>query len=193
MKIEQDIKVRKLSDRVSVATSFADDKTSIKSLVILPVIEKWKLWGLALWIVLWTICGLLIISSYKIAQNSNQKIFIIVFAFFWIYYEWKMIQVFFWRKKGKEKLWIKDNKMYIEEFNGLKKKTQVFNLNDINRIEPTDFNDKSFSDFISLSFWSKGKPRIKINVLGKEHYFGYQLTDKEVSDILKEFKQFKSL
>ena len=116
MQVDNNLKIQQISPRVSLAypTEKQDDST-IVSIVILPYTEKWRMWGLLLWIVAWTISGLLVLSNYKLAKQQEQKLFIIIFFFFWIYYEWKMISVYLWKKWGKERLWIKDNKLFVEE------------------------------------------------------------------------------
>jgi hypothetical protein len=184
MQVDNNLKIQQISPRVSLAypTEKQDDST-IVSIVILPYTEKWRMWGLLLWIVAWTICGLLVLSSYKLAKQQEQKLFIIIFFFFWIYYEWKIINVYLWKKWGKERLWVKDNKLFVEESGWKYRKVNSFKIQDINGIDIEELNEKVFSDFMSNNFWSKGKPRLKINVLGKNYYCCYQLTDKEVRSI----------
>lgn len=176
---KEELEIKTISDRISVGHT-----KDIWSLVIVPAYDKQKLYGLALWILAWTISGLLIISSYKLAAHQNQKLFIIIFTFFWMYYEWKVINIFIWRKWGKEKIWIKDKKLFIKT-SMLKKQPESFRVEDINEIVEEEFNEKSFFDFISNSFWNKGKPRIKINALGKNYFIGYQLSDKETRETIK--------
>lgn len=180
MDATENLQIKNISERVSIGST-----KTIWSLVIIPAHNKMKLYGLLLWILAWTISGLLIISSYKLAKTENQKLFIIIFMFFWLYYEWKIINAFMWRKGGKEKLWIKDNFLFIEESGMIKKTVRKFRVEDINSITEEEFNEKSFSDFMSDSFWNKGKPRIKINVLGKDYFFGYQISDKETKEIVR--------
>ena len=194
-KVDNNLKIRQISPRVSLAfpTEKRDDST-IVSIVILPYTEKWRMLGLLIWILAWTIAGLLVISFYKIDQQKEQKLFIIIFFFFWIYYEWKMINIYLWRKWGRERIWIKDNKLFLEEVGWKYRKTKSFRLEDINNIDIVEFNEKSFSDFLSTSFWNKGKPRLKINVLGKDYFCCYQLSDKEIKEIviviLKQIEKF---
>jgi hypothetical protein len=184
----ENLKVKTISTRVSIANTLNND-TKIWSLVILPYVEKTKMWGLLLWILAWTVSGLIIIGSYKVSVNAEQKLFIIIFTFFWLYYEWKMINVYIWKKWGKEKVWIKDDTLYIEEDVLNKKRIKKFKTRDINSVEMVEFDEKSFLDFISNSFWNKGKARVKVNVLGKDYYFAYQITDTEAREIVKELRK----
>jgi hypothetical protein len=186
----ENLKVKTISTRVSIAHTSNND-TKIWSLVILPYVEKSKMLGLLLWILAWTVCGLIIIGSYILADNKDLKlfIFIFIFSFFWFYYEWKMINIYFWRRWGKEKVWIKNDTLYIEEDVLNKRRVKKFKTRDINSVEMVEFDEKSFFDFISNSFWNKGKARIKVNVLGKDYYFAYQITDEEAREILKALKR----
>ncbi|GIV26785.1 MAG: hypothetical protein KatS3mg027_0599 [Bacteroidia bacterium] len=185
--MSENLKIKTIGNRISIAESYSNDN-KIWSLVILPYIDKWRYWALIAWVIAWTVCGILIISSYKLTTTNEQKLFIIVFVVFWLYYEWKMIQIFRWRKWGKEKLWIKNNELFYEESILKKSKTFKWKIEHINEVAIEEFNEKSFTDFISNSFWNKGKPRIRINVLGKNYYLGYQLNDNEVVPIVKSLK-----
>jgi len=190
MSVSENLNIKTISNRVSIAYTL-NNETKIWSLVILPYVEKTKMLGLFLWILAWTVCGLIIIGSYILADKKDLELFIFnfVFTFFWIYYEWKMINIYFWRQWGKEKVWIKDDTLYIEEDVLNKRRVKKFKTRDINSVEMVEFDEKSFFDFISNSFWNKGKPRIKINVLGKDYYFAYQITDEEAREILKALKR----
>lgn len=189
MNASTSLKIKSISERISIAESSDESGNITWSVVVLPLKDKLKLIGLGVWILLWTICGLLIIGSYKLTSTQEQKIFIIVFTFFWLYYEWKTTKVFLWRRWGKEKLWLKNKILVIENIVMNQKSTQAFRIEDINSIEAEEFNETSFFDYISNSFWSKGKPRIKFNVLGKNLYFAHQINDKETKEIIRELKK----
>ncbi len=179
MNKESGLRIKSISERVSVAESRTEDGKHIWSVVVFPNRDKWRMMGLGAWILAWTVSGLLIIGSYKMALTDSQKIFIIVFAFFWFYYEWKMIKVFMWRKWGKERLWYKDGLFILEESYLNKKKVQAFRKEDVNEVQTEEIDEKNFFDFVSKSFWSKGKPLVRINVLGKNLYFAYQISNEE--------------
>lgn len=191
MPASEQLNIQQLSHRVSIAHNPNAQKNNIKwSLVIIPYTDKWRLWALFVWILSWTISGLIIIGSYRFVHSEQQKLFILIFTFFWIYYEWKIIQVFMWRKWGKERLWIKEDALYAEEQSTFNRpKIRYWKLRDINEIALVEFDEKSFSDFLSDSFWNKGKPRMRINVLGKNYFLGYQLSDKEAKEVVCELRR----
>ncbi|GAB4200850.1 MAG: hypothetical protein Fur0023_04640 [Bacteroidia bacterium] len=182
---DKELKIKNISERVSIAESKTSDGKFIWSVVVFPLRDKWKMLGLAAWIIAWTVSGLPIIGSYKIASDDNQRIFIIIFTFFWVYYEWKMIKVFLWRKWGKERLWYKDGLFIMEESFLNRKKLQSFRKEDVNEVQTEEIDEKNFFDFVSGSFWSKGKPLIRINVLGKNLYIAHQISNEEGRMIAK--------
>ncbi len=193
MRVSDELKIKHISDRVSIAVKHFSEKDESKifwSLVIIPFIDKMKMIALLLWIIAWTVCGVSIMANYKIISGEKQKLFIVIFSFFWIYYEWKIVSVLIWKKWGKEKVWVKDDSLYIEETGWMKNKLKKNRIADIHEITIEASNEKVFSDFLSNSFWNKGKPRIKVNVLGKNYYFGYQLLDKEAREIVRELMRF---
>src|SRR3954466_3641234 len=95
-----------ISDRVSIL-----EKDNVFSLVILPTTDKKKLWALFLWLMAWTICGVIVFANYFNMTTKETKIFIIVYLSFWAYFEYKIARAYTWKKFGKEKLWIKKGKL----------------------------------------------------------------------------------
>ena len=87
-----------IGDRVSIL-----EKDNVFSLVILPTTDKRKLWILFLWLMAWTVCGMIVFANYFNLTNRDTKIFIIVYLSFWVYFEYKIGRAYTWKKFGKEK------------------------------------------------------------------------------------------
>ena len=174
-----------ISDRVSVL-----EKDNVFSLVILPTTEKKKLWVLFLWLMAWTICGVIVFANYFNITNKEAKVFIIVYLSFWTYFEYKIAKAYTWKKFGKEKLWIKKGKLlYQREVSG-KGKIKEFDLELINDLRVIELSPTSFADTINQSFWIKGGERLEFECQSKIIRFGMQLNDKETLDVYKALKNF---
>lgn len=174
-----------ISARVSVL-----DKEDVLSIVILPTVEKKKLLGLLLWLIAWSVCGLIVLINFFMLNNRDAKLFLFVYLAFWLYFEIKIASAFRWKKFGKEKIWLKNNRMfYRKEISG-KGKTNEFEIDMVNDVKMIELHQSSFSDAINQSFWIKGGERIQFQYLAKTIRMGLQLNDKETYDIIREIKLY---
>ena len=176
-----------IGDRVSIL-----EKDNVFSLVILPTTDKKKLLVLFLWLMAWTICGLIVFANYFNITNRESKIFIVVYLSFWAYFEYKIARAYTWKKFGKEKLWIKKGKLqYQREVSG-RGKIKEFDLELVNGLELIEMSPTSFADNINQSFWIKGGERLEFQCQTKIVRFGMQLSDNEAMDVYKALKNFMS-
>lgn len=176
-----------INERISIL-----EKDNVFSLVILPTTDKKKLWILFLWLMAWTICGVIIFANYFNITSRDAKIFIVVYLSFWAYYEFKIARAYTWKKFGKEKLWIKKGKLqYQREISG-RGKIKEFDLELVSGLEVIEVSPTSFADNINQSFWIKGGERLEFQCQSKTVRFGMQLNDKEAMDVFKALKNFLS-
>lgn len=176
-----------IGDRVSIL-----EKDNVFSLVILPTTDKKKLWVLFLWLMAWTICGLIVFANYFNITSRDAKIFIVVYLSFWAYFEFKIARAYAWKKFGKEKLWIKKGKLqYQREVSG-RGKIKEFDLELVSNLELIEVSPTSFADNINQSFWIKGGERLEFQCQGKAIRFGMQLNDNEANDVYKALRNFLS-
>lgn len=173
-----------ISPRVSIL-----EKDNVFSLVILPTTNKKKLFVLFLWLLAWTVCGLIVLANYFNITDRDAKIFIIVYLSFWAYYEFKISRAFIWKKFGREKLWIKKGKLqYQREISG-RGKIREFDLELVKDLGVIEVGN-SFSDTINQSFWIKGGERLEFQCQSKVIRFGMQLDDDETLKVFKALKNF---
>lgn len=175
--------MRIISDRVSIVSN---DK--VFSLVVLPTVEKRKLWILFFWLFAWTVCGIIVFANYFTLNNKDAKLFIIIYLSFWFYFEYKIARAFLWKKFGKEKLWIRGGVLYYQREVSGKGKIREFDLNLVSKLKLIEVSSTSFADNINQSFWIKGGERIEFECQNKIVRFGMQLNDKEAREIIKEIK-----
>ena len=174
-----------IGERISILI-----KDGVFSLVILPTTDKKKLGFLLLWLLAWTVCGIIVFINYFKLDNQQAKLFVIVYLSFWLYYEVKIARAFIWKSQGKEKLWIKNNILhYQREIRG-KGKIKEYNLDVINDLDMIDLDEKSIGFSFSQSFWIKGGERLEFHALGKSIAFAMQVNDVEAKQILKEMEKF---
>lgn len=174
-----------IGERVSILK-----KDDLLSVVILPKQDKRKLMLMFLWLMAWTVCGLIVFANYFKVVDQNSKLFIIVYLAFWAYFEFKIVRAFIWRRSGKEKLWITDGKVhYKQDING-RGKTQEFDFSLIQDLQLIPVEEGSFASVINSSFWIKGDERIAFTCQHRTVRFAMQLTDKEAKSIIHEITGF---
>ena len=174
-----------ISERVSIL-----EKDNIFSLVILPTADKKKLLILFLWLLAWTVCGIIVFANYFSVSNNEAKIFIIVYLSFWAYFEYKIARTYIWKKFGKEKLWIKKGKLLYQREILARGKVKEFDLELVNNLELIELSPTSFGDNLNQSFWIKGGERLEFQCQSKTVRFGMQLSDRESCDVFKAMKNF---
>jgi len=174
-----------ISNRVSILK-----KENLLSIVILATNDKKKLGILFLWLMAWTVCGLIVFMNYFKMIDQNAKTFIIVYLSFWAYFEYKIAKAFIWKKFGKEKLWIQEGVINYQREINKKGKINTFNLELVQNLNIIELSNTSWADNINQSFWVKAGERIAFSVQSKIIRFGLQLNDAETQIIYKELKHF---
>ena len=172
-----------IGDRISMIK-----KEDLLSIVILPTVDKKKLGLMGLWLMAWTVCGVIIFMSYFKMQDQNSKLFIIIFLSFWAYYEFKILRTYSWKKWGKEKLWIQKGILHYQREVRNKGKIGEYNIELINDIKLVEVSESNFSHFMGQSFWIKGGERIEMTYQAKTIGLGMQLKTEEAKVLLKEIQ-----
>jgi hypothetical protein len=165
-------------------------KDEVFSLVILPTDDKKKTNLMFLWLLAWSVSGVIVMANYFTLTQEKAKLMLIVWLAFWAYFEFKIIRVYMWKRFGKEKLWIKNGTLlYQQDING-KGKIKEFDLNLISDLSLIELTNGSIADTFSQTFWVKGGERIEFSCQSKVIKFGMQLTDDEANKIIAALNKF---
>lgn len=165
-------------------------KDNLLSIVILSTDDLKKLGLLFLWLLAWSVCGMIVLANYFRIQDANQKIYLIVYLSFWAYFEFNIVRAFIWKKFGKEKIWIKDGILHYQREINKRGKIKTFNLDLISRFRIVDVSKTKFADTINQSFWVKGGERLEFDSQGQIVRLGMQLSDEETRLVLNEVNGF---
>jgi len=160
------------------------------SIVILPGLDKKRLFAIFLWLMAWTVCGIIVFINYFKTTDQNIKLFIIVYLSFWFYFEFNIVRSFIWKRSGKEKIWIQDGILYYQRELNKKGKINEFNIGLVSPVEIIELSPTRFSDTIMQSFWIKGGERLEFVSQGKHILFGMQLSNEEARIIKKELNAY---
>lgn len=158
------------------------------SIVILSLADKTKNRLLLTWLILWSVGGLIVLSQYFLLTDPNTKIAIIVWLCFWLYFEWKILNAYLWRRAGKEIIKIRENKLqYKRDISG-KGKVKTYATDYIKDLRITEPKENSFFESLNNSYWVIAGEKLAFDYYGTEIKLGIQLDDKEAKELLKVIK-----
>ena len=174
-----------ISERISILK-----KDRILSIVILSTTDKKKLALLFLWLLAWSVCGVIVLANYFQITNDKAKLFIIVYLSFWAYFEFNIVRAFIWKKYGKEKIWVQEGILHYQREINKKGKVQEFNLALITNLKLIELTTTSIADNFNQTFWVKGGERLEFTYQAKTIRLGMQIKDEEARIIYNELKAF---
>lgn len=162
------------------------------SIVILAMAEKLKNRLLLAWLVLWTLGGVIVFSQSFTITDPNTKTAVIVWMGFWVYFEYKITTAYLWRRKGKEVIKLRNNKLlYKRDFSG-RSKFKIYQVDYIKDLRITEAKENSFMESLNNSYWVIAGEKLVFDYYGKEIKFGIQLDNDDAKAILKLIKSYRS-
>ncbi|MCO6501079.1 MAG: hypothetical protein J5I47_11995 [Vicingus serpentipes] len=145
---------------------------------------------LLLWIVLFSLCGIAIISQFFGNYDNGTKVFFGAYVAFWLFFEFKVIYAYRWRKYGMERIIVdKENLTLIKEI-GQRGITQKYPLNEIRNLGVFVNKDSNFVKSITSSYWNINKYTLAFDYEENTIPFAIDLSPKDVKLVLKEFKDY---
>ena len=154
------------------------------TVVIAATVEKYKLALLMLWLVCWTVCGTYFLYQLTGDYSRELKMYMVILLSFWAYYEFKVAQIFLWRKFGYEYLRLTDNKLILKNVIRGMGKSRTFLVGNIERFSTTQRDPKAFLEVMQNSFWVKGNDTVFFDYQGKRYGFGKQLSPDEAHKLV---------
>ncbi len=183
--------MEKIGQRVRVEE--ATDHTLIR---IPAYRERSKQWILVGWIVLWSLCGLLVLSALFGGGSARVKLIYVVFLAFWLYFEYMTITVARWRAFGEEVLRISSDRVAYAHRIGNSEKTQYYPLHELGKVSIVEKKEGSFSQEFEGSYYVKGLMRVTIQC-GDDKILrmGEKLSDEDARNLAhridRELKKFR--
>lgn len=159
-------------------------------LEIYPFYDENKQRLLLVWLIAFTIGGLAVISQLFIDVDSELKIMIMVFAFFWAYFEYKVLKAYRWRRSGKEKLIFAENKLYYGRLIGNRGFMHPYNKDLLGGLKKVDISEKNFFAAMGDSYWVISGEKLAFSYAGKQIPFGLRLNKAEVGLIIKRTQSY---
>lgn len=187
-----------LSERIS----FFKHKEGDTTIIISTKVDKWKESLLFGWLSLWTLLGLGIIYFLLFGEftkemlvnttKENLRLYLLAFLFFWAYFQYRILKVYIWRKKGMEYFKISKEYITLKKAFGKYGKANQYNLSNIHDIAIIETKQNSYANVMAGSFWDMGNETISFEYQGKFITFGKQLDPIEskalITFLAKEIK-----
>ncbi|HCQ28887.1 MAG TPA: hypothetical protein DIU39_01295 [Flavobacteriales bacterium] len=156
---------------------------------IYPKYNKQKHIMMLFWLALWTVCGLAILTQLFGDYDIKTKFFFVLYLLFWLFFEYKVIYTHRWRKYGKEIIKIIGDKVHlVKEIKG-RGVEQIFDKNDIEKIEIFNEKENSMSQLFGNAYWMISGYQLAFKTKDKLIPFGLELDEKEKKKIVFELNR----
>tara|TARA_B100000809_G_scaffold226204_1_gene237678 strand:+ start:1556 stop:2083 length:528 start_codon:yes stop_codon:yes gene_type:complete len=175
-----------MNNRIKVSKN--DAKLEI---VIKAFLDKKKQQILLVWILLFSLCGIAIFAQFFEDYDAGTKVFFGVYVAFWIFFEFKVIYAYRWRKYGEEKIIIDQGQLILIKTIGKRGVTQQFKLEEITKIDFFKDESGAFAKSMNTSYWNINKYHMVLKFEDSIVPFGIDLDNKDAKNILNELRKLK--
>lgn len=174
-----------MSDRISYTETSDELKIKIKALL-----DEKKQQLLLVWIVLFSICGILLFSQLFADYEKSTLIFFGVYMAFWLFFEFKVIYAYRWRKLGVEEVILTKSELILIKEIGKRGVTQQFDRDKIRKVQQFDSGENAFFKSMNTSYWNINKYTLSFKVEDNIVPFAIDLNEEESKKLLKKIGQF---
>jgi hypothetical protein len=121
--------------------------------------------------------------------SQEEKLFLFVWLMFWLYFEYISVYAWLWKKYGREKISLKNNKIFYSKNFKWQKKPVMMDLELITEINKLEVSEKNLLLNLSNSYWNRGNERCAFRYRGKNILFGLKLTPDEANKLVNLLKK----
>ena len=139
---------------------------------------------LLLWIVLFSLCGVVIVSQFFGDYDGGTKVFFGVYIAFWLFFEFKVIYAYRWRLLGKERIIVENDELVVIKTIGKRGITQIFKKDEIKKLEFFKDEKSDFAKSMTTSYWNINKHTLAIHLENEVVPFAIDLENKDAKRIL---------
>lgn len=166
-----------IGNRISVVD--AKEKTTI---VIHPEKKAWITALMGAWIFMWYSIGITVIWAYfAVKLTQQEKLILVIFMSFWLYYAVRVTRSFLWLMKGSENLKIDSIGLSIKNATGKVGRANNYYLENIKKIRLDIPKERSLQTAFESSPWIRGGERIEFDYMGKVVRLGKKLSEKDAT------------
>jgi hypothetical protein len=159
-----------------------ENETSIS---IFPIKNVLKSRLLLAWLIIWTLCGIIVFSQFFSNMSKEEKLAMAIWMAFWVYFEYKISTAFAWRKNGFEKIRVTNELLIYSKLIGSKETKTEYLLDNISDLQVYEFGKNHFSDSFQSSYWVQGNECIFFSYFGVKKGMGLQLSKEEANQVFQ--------
>lgn len=171
------------NERISIDREKESIKVKIKAYC-----EPKKQQLLMLWIILFSLCGVAIISQFFGDYDRGVKLFFVVYLVFWFFFEFKVIYAFRWRKYGTEEILINSNQLNLVKTIGKRGITSTYKLDDIQKLDFYKDANGKFVKSMNTSYWNINRYSLAIYLDNETVPFAIDIDSSEAKTILHQLR-----
>lgn len=161
-----------------------------KLITIFPLYDAAKSRMMLIWLILWLICGAVVLYEMFGNHSREEKLVLLVYLAFWCYFAYRISRVYRWRQSGREEISIKDQSISIGKFTGGRGFVNDYPLHAISKPEIIAMNPTSFAAVFAQSYWMEGNEGLFFLTHSNQRVgFGLQLSEAEQQVLLKELNR----
>lgn len=169
-----------MSERIS----FVDHKESL-TFVIYPPKIGFKRILILIWVILWYGVGGVVISQLFLDYPEDEKIMLIIFLSFWMYFAYRVSRTLIYLFWGREYIKLDQNALRVKKATGKFGSAKQYFIENIAKFKQHEVKENSFQAAFENSPWVKGFDKLQFEYQGKNISFGRKLTDKEAQLMFK--------
>lgn len=171
--------------RIGERVSFVDQPKKL-TIVLNPEDKFWHKGLMGAWFSMWlTIGGVMTWAFNTLHLNQQEKLIVIIFLCFWLYYAYKVGKALLWLIWGKEFIKIdQDGLTYKKSIRGFGK-SSIYFLENIEKMETVFPKENSFQAIWENSPWIQNSERIQFHYISKSIRFAKKLNEREATLLFK--------
>ncbi len=158
------------------------------TITIKAYLDEKKQKMLLIWIVLFSVCGLAIFSQFFENYDNGTKVFFGVYIAFWLFFEFKVIYAYRWRKLGYEQIEVEGSEIRLVKCIGKRGITQSFNKEDVKKVDFIKDENSKFVKSMNESYWNINKYHLVLETEMAKIPFAIDIEKNDVKKILIEIK-----
>jgi len=161
------------------------DEKDKSTIVIYPEKIAWKNSLLLAWVTVWLLIGIYVCFQFTKGYTRDQKLVLVVFMSFWVYFAYRIGKATLWQFYGKELIRIDPISLTYKKSIAKYGKATSYFLENIHKFSVEDVKQTNLGFQYENSIWVVGGERLFFDSMGKVHRFGRKLNDQDAKLLFK--------
>lgn len=152
---------------------------------IYPEQDKNKLIMLKLWVLAWSVCGIIVITQLFGNYTGSEKAMIAIYLALWGYFLLKTLDALRWNIYGKEVITVDTETLIYTQLVGKRGIPKSYLSSDIKNLKYVEESKSGFLNSITQSYWIIGGEAIQFEFEDTIKRFGFKLSKNESNQLIQ--------